>query len=329
MTDKTNKKHARASLTDLLTGICERLDANSAGTIDRTVYGEKQSLGFKVRQLFVVGSYAKGALECGDLDLVFNARAAKFSHDLSLKQSDIRKHFYPGNKVVSGYIGEVDCNTSGLVFTEAVEIWNDKGRDWKKSIASIKVDPDYFRKQRASERMPVDMTRVGSYPVFAEVLENLKNMGLIDWEFISTDAKAAVLNTQSGLFLKPCGRPKDMAIHFMNNTCKKALPVLETVAKQLETGTGEKFVFTNNGRQGQGLLGNKSTWLSVNYTDAQDVLKMLLTHRQVGVTPIVQVSKTNGVWLFKRGLSFDMLEFTKLVKTNFEKLLEETESQAC
>lgn len=81
MTIRSEIRRTRDSFTRALERICERLDERNQFDV---VYAdlpdrEKLQAQVEIRKVGVVGSYARGATRCGDLDLVIQMRATKGS----------------------------------------------------------------------------------------------------------------------------------------------------------------------------------------------------------------------------------------------------------
>ncbi|WP_455922649.1 hypothetical protein [Pseudomonas putida] len=64
------KRHPRARFTKQLSRICHALDAASAHDVAYRLYGDEYVSRVAACELWVVGSYARGALLCADLDIV-------------------------------------------------------------------------------------------------------------------------------------------------------------------------------------------------------------------------------------------------------------------
>lgn len=83
-----------------------------------------------VTSIWVAGSYARGAFNCGDLDVVFQAEETRNMPS----QSAITRSFFGTLAYVRYYIGDPQKNASGIEFPDAVQIWSCPGCDWATAI---------------------------------------------------------------------------------------------------------------------------------------------------------------------------------------------------
>ena len=119
----TDGRRNRDSFARSLVAICERLDEKHSGTFSWThplVHVELQSR-FTINSVWVVGSFARGAPTCNDLDLVaeidWHGSPVALPHKV-FKALSIR---YQG---VSLCDGTPDNNSSLVAFGEAILIWD-------------------------------------------------------------------------------------------------------------------------------------------------------------------------------------------------------------
>ena len=141
----------------------------------------------RAESLWVVGSYARGALDCGDLDLVlqityvegYPSPLPRFVSKALGRSAGVR--FYEGTP---------EKNSSHVAFPEAVHIWS-KGKNWRHSIESIVVNPTAARLSRLTDEIPLRSEQLyGDVGDLEEVLER-RNAGEISWRFIPIDRSHA------------------------------------------------------------------------------------------------------------------------------------------
>ncbi|WP_155754314.1 hypothetical protein [Burkholderia multivorans] len=129
----------REQATKLLERICARLDARSTVELDRPATPGLDAPGLTAAtRLWVVGSYARGVLTCGDLDLVMEV-------DKPLVSAGELNRVMLGNPPrVSVYTGNPNQNSSMGPFAEAVLVW-EPWKDWRAALAGIEPDASVFR----------------------------------------------------------------------------------------------------------------------------------------------------------------------------------------
>lgn len=179
------KRLPREAFTKKLRRLCERLDEAHQRTVTfRHFYFRHEVLttDVEIRSLWVVGSYARGALDCGDLDVVIQPAEGNKLPD----KSALTRTFFGTLPYVRYYTGDPAKNSSGVEFPDAVQIWSGPGCDWKSAIDSIKPDSRAGRAKRDIDAIPLRAEQFYGSTEF-ETLEELVRKrvdGLIDWEFI-------------------------------------------------------------------------------------------------------------------------------------------------
>jgi hypothetical protein len=178
--DKT--RYPRARFTRSLAKICTELerapirDVAHKDFLDRPAQTRTQ-----IRALWVVGSYARGALECGDLDLVLDAVGL----DRGLPRiKKVARSFFGATPRVAFYGGTPEDNSSGVVFPEAKLIWSSEQPNWRSAIASIAEDAQADHFERPSDHLPLTPEQMrGNINDIEELLRD-RNAGRIQWSHI-------------------------------------------------------------------------------------------------------------------------------------------------
>lgn len=134
---------------------------------------------------WVAGSYARGALDCGDLDIIINlgkeastlAWTSKISRTVIGHAPDVRL-----------YVGTPEENSSGIAFPEAKLIWSPTLPDWQAAISGIPADPTATRYARRNDELPLrpEQFHLGRDTTIDQLLD-LREGGLIEWAWIPAD----------------------------------------------------------------------------------------------------------------------------------------------
>jgi hypothetical protein len=177
------KRYPRESFTKKLERICQRLDEASTRTIAHKdfFFNKAVTSQVEITSLWAVGSYARGALMCGDLDLVLEYRLVEGPHPAPRK---ITKTFFGALPYVSYYFGKPESSTSGVVFPDALAVWTEPGCDWRAAIDSIKPSTSAGRATRETDSIPLRLDQLYMEPERLQSLAAQEKEGLLEWEFV-------------------------------------------------------------------------------------------------------------------------------------------------
>ena len=182
---ETEKRYPRESFSKKLASMCKKLDEASERLVEYEDFlGEIQSPLITVSSLWVVGSYARGALECGDLDLVMEYTSQRGGAPMIRR---ISKAFFGVLPLTRYYSGTPVENTSGVAFTDAVQIWSGAGYDWKMAIDSIPIDPGAGRAVRETDCIPLRNEQLRTYGNEMLDVARMLREGQLESEFIAFD----------------------------------------------------------------------------------------------------------------------------------------------
>lgn len=155
-------RRSRDSFTKSLKKICQQI-------ADQNVFDVEYRYDFlpgihrsrlRVNAVWVVGSYARGALQCGDLDLVADVVSEKGSLPLTHK---ISRHIIGRHPDVRLYIGTPKENSSGVEFPEEKLVWSPNVSDWNVIIDNIPVDQTATRFERPHDILPLRKEQIVDY----------------------------------------------------------------------------------------------------------------------------------------------------------------------
>ncbi|MGL6246237.1 hypothetical protein [Pseudomonas sp.] len=176
------KRYPRESFTKKLERICQMLDEASIRTIAHKDFFNKAATSqVEITSLWAVGSYARGALMCGDIDLVLQYRLVVGPHPAPRR---ITKTFFGALPYVSYYFGNPESSTSGVVFPDAVPIWTEPGCDWRVAIDSIKPVTSAGHASRETDSIPLRPDQLYMEPERLQGLAAQEKQGLLEWEFV-------------------------------------------------------------------------------------------------------------------------------------------------
>lgn len=181
------RRRPRDHFTRILKRLCGRLDEASDAQVRWTesIFKKVRQDIVTVRALWVVGSYARGALDCGDLDLVVDATSQSDGPRAWLPPaSAICRTFFKSPADVRVYVGTPEKNASGLAFDDARLVWSSEGTDWEAAIDAIPPDPSAKRFHRPTDAIPFRMEQLDTdIDTISELLE-LERTHELQWEFV-------------------------------------------------------------------------------------------------------------------------------------------------
>lgn len=195
----------RSTFTKRLSSICSRLDKCpvKVTSLQELFYGKTPDMNISAQALWVVGSYARGALTCGDLDLVMQCSADSVEPDICAVPAPwtVSKALAGGQVGVRIHEGTPLSNTSGVKFSEAVLIWQ-PGMDWQAAIESIRLNPDFTRYERPSDAFPFRSEQMrGTWDSANNLLKQFK-AGVIQWTFRPLSALTPVFEPDTSEEIK-------------------------------------------------------------------------------------------------------------------------------
>ena len=192
MTDE--KRRLRTSFTRSLQRIVERIEKTSEFKVEwyDALFRQKEKTRFCVKALWVFGSWAKGALYCGDLDLMVDVEVTEGRLPMT---STLSRVLIKGARDVRLYVGKPEENTSGVPVEDAVLIWSVSDKNWKKNIAEIKPNPSAERFSRKIDSLPFRSEQLCEELDTLEKLVDLKNEEILDWLWVPvTDLESASIH---------------------------------------------------------------------------------------------------------------------------------------
>ena len=284
----------RDVFTRKLVRICERLDEASEREFTDKFMGKRKTKRGRITTLWVVGSYARGASHCGDLDLVFqyehlSACGLPYSHTIA-------RAFFGSLPYVRPYLGTPDENRSGIAFPDAICIWHGPGCDWRSAIAVIQVNPAAGRAPRASDAIPFVSEQLAGAVGKWEEWVVLRDQGVLAWEFLPFDLSRPVPADH------PCLKRKRGAPGwYMKDVGKKSQQILTLLGEPMQTIEPFGRWFSPN-LAIKNELQCGATLVVMGFPGVPLArMENNLSVRQLLIVPHITKRGPNGAWLIKRG----------------------------
>ncbi|MFK0310596.1 hypothetical protein ACIQUF_05065 [Pseudomonas sp. NPDC090233] len=287
-------RYPRERLTKQLIRICESLDNVSTRDIEYKIYDKPAACRLTVNELWVVGSYARGALMCGDLDVV--VRYTKVS-GAKPKPHVYPRAFFGSPRGVSFFDGDPQENSSGVGFDDAVLIWSEADGEeqlWLSRIDEIRPDPEAGRASRDSDCIPLrpEQLRIHNDALEQTVLGYQQRT--LEWKFYALDEEMSSPIPETGL-------PDSDAwlVEFAKDMTAKSralVPAIWRVATKTEPhriwseAIGERATL----RCGSTLIHIGTPALTLRHFDN-------VKTRQLMLVPHSSSRGPKGVWLIRRG----------------------------
>jgi len=285
------RRRSRASFTKTLEKICTRLDRESSVQLNWTdrYFHKDHSSSVQSVALWVAGSYARGAPDCGDLDLILEF---KLEHGRMPEGRRVGIALFNSLPDVRIYAGTPEKNESGIEFNEAKLVWQGLGFDWKRAIASIPQNDDVSRFARPSHRVPFRVEQLSANVEQLDEIVELEASRLIRWDFTPLSALAPSEQPDGDEELNLA-----RLIGYGGLKAKKLLPYLVAYFRQYEGWPKpllrSKFESTNFRIGGASVLIGRPT-IPVHQLD-------VLTTSEIILVPYPTARGPNGIWRIRRG----------------------------
>lgn len=283
------KRITRAQATKTLSKICQRLDDCAIADSGRAFTYRPGLIGpVRALRLWVAGSYSRGALDCGDLDLILEIDNNQYY------VSEVNRLLFKNPQRVSLYIGTPGENSSYIAFPDAVLVW-EPGMDWRAALANIVEDPQAARFARAHDQLPFRLQQLKySCPEWAEEMLDMKQRGELQWHYVPLEDMAAPAEPSEQWLHASKELTNLMDLMSMGKASKKLLPFLATFIEQYDISdfkcqpiSKTSFTYWN------------TTFVIGEASNAKDLLNPH-TQRLVVIPPL-SLRGPNGFWVIERG----------------------------
>lgn len=285
------KKRKRESFTKALKRIVDRINNENVFEVNwrSELFREDCESRFRVETLWVVGSYARGALNCGDLDLVAEITVESGVFPFTRRASRAILGSVPD---VMLYIGTPNENSSGIEFLGAKVVWSSKSTDWKTAIDDIQEDPTASRYARRYDVLPVRLGQTVNSVEFFEKMVDLHEEGIISWDWIPAEDIRVCIE----------GWPVELR-RFYENLNKwvgtKTLKAAQYAIAWLESIDSPGSWRIHNDKKCHMKHGGSELFIGRPVVD----LKLLdsLSCSQLVIVPHLSRRGPNGIWIIRRG----------------------------
>ena len=285
------KRYPRERFTKQLGRICKMLDDISVRDIAYDSYGTSVTCHLEVTKLWVVGSYARGALTCGDLDVVVSFTAS--GAGLPMPQI-LSSAFFGATPGVRFYSGTPEVNRSGAVFPDAVLIWSAQDADWQTRIDSIKPDPAAGRVPRDTDSVPLRAEQIRIPDCTLIDVARWQREGILEWDFVPLDS--ALLSAIPPQEMGSKERQLYECTSDMGQKTRDLIPALWRVMRDVEPGSSWRTAETEKAtlKCGATLIHVGVPALALRHFESVKVKMLMLVPHQTARGP-------NGLWLIRRG----------------------------
>ena len=277
----------RDTFTRKLVRICTKLDEAHARDIQfRDFLDRPYATRVTVRSLWVVGSYARGALHCGDLDVLLDLQAdghGPMTHTAAAQ-------FFGRVPYARFYSGTPDINTSGIAFTDGVLLWDGPGCPWRDRMASIKPDPTAGRHERETDALPFRLEQLAIDLHEATELIELHRQNVVEWNFTPFMARAPELNEPIDRVLRFCMRD------YWGKRSAKLLPHIAASLEPDEPADHWRW----SERRNMIKFGGTEVYPGRPQVPAH-ALDGNMSMRQLAIVPHLSARGPNGIWKIRRG----------------------------
>src|SRR5215510_5502785 len=185
------RTRSRASFTRTLEAIAARIAEQRVFDYEELPIGSLRGYEtVEIKALWVAGSYARGAAECGDLDLIIEVAITqtRLANDDDPRRPSLRRILLKGAKDVQLHTGTPEKNNMGVAFPEARLIWSPAAPDWAAAIAAIRIDSSATRHARRADLAPLRPGQLAyTNQPDLEVVVDLRERGEIEWVWVPLD----------------------------------------------------------------------------------------------------------------------------------------------
>lgn len=303
-------RRPRAAFTKTLYAIVERCAAAQPHmVVDYKDYYHHYRETHDINAVWVAGSYARGAVECGDLDVIVDARMISkvVLRDEQPKLPSLLSAIVGRAHDVQLIVGTPEKNDSGIAHSNAILVWSPALPDYRAAIDAIKVDHTVTRHERRSDLAPLGPERCGVGPQTLEAIVEFRQRGEIDWEW--RNASVADMNRVNwssaarklyDFICRAVGRVPSMKVEVMGHVIAN-LDARRKMKPRKDNLEEVHFQVMELAQHGRMELGDKM--LCVGEPPLLHV-RDLSIYKEIVIAPYPKRGERDGIWIIKRGSKF-------------------------
>lgn len=288
------RRRSRDSFTQTLRRIASRIADRPIYELeweDPLVY-RRHKCHVDISGLWVAGSYARGALDCGDLDLIIDLGSeepalfwtSKISRTVIGRAPDVRF-----------YVGTPENNSSGIAFPEAELIWSPTLPDWQSAISNIIADPSATRYARRNDAVPLRPEQFYIHDdTTLDQLLDLKDSRVIDWKWVPADEIKVKPRKWSNDAVK-------FAKHIQSHRGKKTQAVMQLVIEHFEKRKG--YITWQRDWNDNGWFRFGGALVFVGRPPVRVELLNNLFCSSIVIAPHLSRRGPNGLWILSRDIN--------------------------
>jgi hypothetical protein len=286
------KRFPRATFARKLQRICEALDANAEAEVTSNLGRLKLTSRARVVRVWVAGSFARGALDCGDLDLVLELQRIEGGLP---RATELARKLVGPLPYVSYYGGVPGDNSSGVAFPEAIEIWSGAGCDWRGRLATIAENPQAGPATRPTDILPVRPQQLGCGLEQLEHLVAYLEQGVLVSDFVPFSA----LEESAFAEEEPVGDGFFAGyVRELGQKSRRLLPMVSALLKTHEPRGS--WTERGWGRYRELWYGGSLVELGPSKLPIHKLLEGVEC-AQIVIAPHISARGPNGAWLLRRG----------------------------
>ncbi|MCY1503586.1 hypothetical protein D9M68_377160 [compost metagenome] len=289
-----SRRYPRAHFTKVLHRVFERLDSVTTRPVEwtqRFPLVERIRTVATIERVWVFGSYSRGALDCGDLDLIVEVSSVHENGERANRPPTptVSRLFFGSAPDVRIYLGTPADRIAGLENIKAVQIWGRERFDWRVALAGIKDDPHSTRFKRRTDAIPLRMEQLNATLEKVESVIEAHANGLLKWSFVPLPNPT---NDQAAS--KLAGHFQRMADYAGRKTSEVAPHVLAFMESR-DTYFGDDISWD----------GNTIVWggatLLIGRPSLPSHLLDSINSFEIDLVPHISRRGPNGIWTIARG----------------------------
>jgi len=278
-------RYPRDHFTKTLRHICKRLDQCCCKDVEWSEHhdSERFHATVTVQRLWVFGSYARGVLDCENLDLIAEISSPQ------VRNTTISRVFFGSPRDTTLTIGTPESFPYSFSPEGAVLLWSGSGCDWQSVLTGITPDPTAKPFSRPRNQLPLQYRQLADPDVVLERILKARDDGIIKWTF--TELPPPLPGPAAGLAATTVLR----AAHRQGKKCARVAPHVLAFMHERRDWFGER-------PESDGAVirwGGCDIYLGRSHIPIED-LDDISTY-EIDIVPYITQHGPNGIWSLSRG----------------------------